>query len=287
VGLLLDLGAGFIEEWSGEENARAALALGGSAEGFAARLGAIREFSELGRFLAEPVRQYSSGMRLRLAYAVAVAEQPDVLITDEVLAIGDERFQRKCSRHIAEYLASGGTLVLATHNLYLAEKLCDRAIWLVGGRVRALGPCHEVTKLYRDSELEARGARSAPARSEASPGGLDLEGAFEADSDLRMETWAQAGEASLEIANAAGTRIATLAPRTGGTLRLKGSQLLPGSYRLRLLARRAGLERVVDEWWCRVRGDRRELGSVVLPHSWLSAPSGEQGPPEPEARLAG
>jgi len=147
---LLELGAGLLDDASGRANAEAVLALDGiTGSERAQRTEEALEFADLGRFADEPLRTYSSGMRLRLAYALAIAVRPEVLVADEILAVGDEAFQRRCSRHVVTFLAEGGTLVLATHNLYHVEKLCRDAIWLEGGRVMAYGPAREVTAAYR------------------------------------------------------------------------------------------------------------------------------------------
>src|SRR5690606_6042195 len=91
---------------------------------------AIIEFSELGEFIDRPVRTYSSGMFLRLAFSVATAVDPDVLVVDEALAVGDQHFQAKCAERIDRIVQRGGTLIFCSHNLYQVRKLCRRAMWL-------------------------------------------------------------------------------------------------------------------------------------------------------------
>lgn len=108
IGALLELGAGFHPEYSGRDNVRMAAAIHGlSGEALAAKLPEIESFAEIGRYFDEPVKHYSSGMVVRLGFAVIAATRPDLLITDEVLAVGDERFQKKCIRWIDQYLAEG------------------------------------------------------------------------------------------------------------------------------------------------------------------------------------
>ena len=163
IGALLELGAGFHPEYSGRENVRMAAAIHGLAgSALAAKLPEIEAFAEIGRYFDEPVKHYSSGMVVRLGFAVIAATRPDLLITDEVLAVGDERFQKKCIRWIDQYLADGGTLLLVSHSLYHVQKLCRRAIWLKGGRVEAAGDVFEVTQRYQ-AWLESREAREEAA----------------------------------------------------------------------------------------------------------------------------
>jgi lipopolysaccharide transport system ATP-binding protein len=149
VGALLELGAGFHPEHTGRDNVRMAAALHGLAgAALAAKMPEIQAFADIGEAIDEPVKHYSSGMVVRLGFAVIAALRPDLLITDEVLAVGDEGFQRKCIRWIDDYLASGGTLLLVAHSTYHVQKLCRRALWLHEGRVRALGDAFDVTQRY-------------------------------------------------------------------------------------------------------------------------------------------
>jgi len=153
--LLLDLGAGFHPELSGYENARvAALIAGLSEQEFAARSEEIFAFAELGDFLQAPVRTYSAGMTVRLGFAVAVHLDPRLLVVDEVLAVGDARFQAKCRERITELRAQGTALLLASHGLAEVEATCERVLWLEGGRERLLGPTAEVIAAYRAAQAE-------------------------------------------------------------------------------------------------------------------------------------
>jgi len=112
-------------------------------------------FAGLGAFVDEPVKYYSSGMQARLAFAVTVAVEPDVLLLDEVLAVGDASFRERCLRRLERFRARGGTLVVVSHDLGQIRRLCDRAIWLENGRVRRQGPVGEVTRAYEASEAKA------------------------------------------------------------------------------------------------------------------------------------
>lgn len=151
VGSILELGAGLHGEFSGREN----IFLAGQAQGLtrdeiAEQVDGIIEFSELRDFIDQPVRTYSSGMFLRLAFSVATAVQPDVLVIDEALAVGDQRFQAKCTERIDAFVRRGGTLIFCSHNLYQVKKLCRRAIWLDRGEVEQHGPSAEVCDAYVD-----------------------------------------------------------------------------------------------------------------------------------------
>ena len=148
---ILELGAGFHPEFSGREN----ILLVGVAQGMgraevARRVDEIVEFSELGAFIDQPVRTYSSGMFLRLAFSIATAAEPDVLIVDEALAVGDQRFQLKCTERIARFVQRGGTLIFCSHNLYQVKKLCRQAVWIDHGSIEAAGVAAEVCDLYAD-----------------------------------------------------------------------------------------------------------------------------------------
>jgi lipopolysaccharide transport system ATP-binding protein len=149
IGALLELGAGFDLERTGRENiAIAAGFMGWSAAQIRERFEEIVEFADIGRYLDEPVKHYSSGMVVRLGFAVIAAVRPDLLITDEVLAVGDESFQKKCIRWIEGYLGNGGTLLLVSHSMYHVQKLCSQTLWLHQGRVQAYGDVFDVTQDY-------------------------------------------------------------------------------------------------------------------------------------------
>ncbi|MCA0242573.1 MAG: ABC transporter ATP-binding protein [Proteobacteria bacterium] len=161
VGALLELGAGFHPEYTGRENIGLSCALMGlSPAETRQHVGRIVEFADIGAHIEQPVKHYSSGMVVRLGFAVATALTPDVLITDEVLSVGDESFQRKCIAWMERYLEGGGTLLLCSHSMYHVQKLCSRALWIDGGRVRMADDAAEVTRQY----LTWHDERSAAAR---------------------------------------------------------------------------------------------------------------------------
>ncbi|QJR16466.1 ABC transporter ATP-binding protein [Usitatibacter palustris] len=149
VSALLELGSGFHPDYSGRENIFLSAALMGlSSAETRDRVGEIVQFADIGEHIDEPVKHYSSGMVVRLGFAIATALRPEVLITDEVLAVGDESFQKKCIRWIEGYLANGGTLLLVSHSMYHVQTLCSRAMWLDAGKVKFAGDAFDVTREY-------------------------------------------------------------------------------------------------------------------------------------------
>src|SRR5216684_7392372 len=149
VASILELGMGFHPDFTGRENARMnAALLGLSGPEIRRRLPEIRDFAELGDFFDRPVRTYSSGMTLRLAFAVATHADAEVLIVDEALAVGDGYFQKKSIDRIVEFQKRGGTLLFCSHALYYIALLCDQAIWLKQGMVAAAGPALNVVRAY-------------------------------------------------------------------------------------------------------------------------------------------
>ena len=161
VGALLELGSGFHPEYTGRENIALAAALAGmSREELKDRVDHIIGFADIGAHIDQPVKHYSSGMVVRLGFAIATALEPDVLITDEVLAVGDESFQRKCIGWMERYLSEGGTLLLCSHGMYHVQTLCQKAAWLQRGRLRAYGDSFSVTQDYLAYHEEKRRAES-------------------------------------------------------------------------------------------------------------------------------
>lgn len=166
---LIELGAGFHPEISGRENIFInGAVLGLTRRQIEQRYARIVEFSGLEAFIEEPVKNYSSGMYVRLGFAVAIHTDPEILLVDEVLAVGDEAFAHRCLRRIEEFLAAGRTLVLVSHSLPLIEEVCDRAIWLERGKLMLDGHPRRVADAYRQAvaEEEGRGHRQAKDRRE-------------------------------------------------------------------------------------------------------------------------
>jgi ABC-type polysaccharide/polyol phosphate transport system ATPase subunit len=149
VAALLELGAGFDAEFTGRENVYVnAAILGLSRAEIDAQVDAIAAFAEIGDFFDQPVKTYSSGMVVRLAFAVAAHVKPDILIVDEALSVGDARFQLKCARTIDRFIAQGVTLLFVSHDLSLVKRLCKRALLLDAGRVLYSGHPNDVANLY-------------------------------------------------------------------------------------------------------------------------------------------
>ena len=156
VSALLELGAGFHPELSGRENVFLnGNILGMSNTVLSEKFDEIVEFSGLAEFIDRPVKTYSSGMYARLGFSVAVAVDPDILLVDEVLAVGDEQFQRRCAEKMAEIRTGGRTVVFVSHSLASIQQVCDHAVWLDKGAVRAVGETQEVVEKYLGSVTTA------------------------------------------------------------------------------------------------------------------------------------
>lgn len=151
VSALLELGAGFHPEFKGRDNVYMNGAIMGlSRKEMDARFEAIADFAEIGDFMEQPIKTYSSGMFVRLAFACAVNVAPDILIVDEALAVGDAYFQQKCMRKIMEFRDNGGTMLIASHDMETIRRLCDSAILLNTGTVVEKGDPSMVTRRYEE-----------------------------------------------------------------------------------------------------------------------------------------
>ena len=153
ISALLELGAGFNQEYNGIEN----IYLNGTMMGFSEKeiekkLPAILEFADIGDYVYQPVKTYSSGMFVRLAFAVATMTKPDILIADEILSVGDFLFQEKCEKRMAELLSGGTTVILVSHSIEQIERMCNKVAWLDHGHLRRNGPTAEITAEYRKFE---------------------------------------------------------------------------------------------------------------------------------------
>ncbi len=146
---LLELGAGFHQDFTGRENIYFNASIFGlNAHEIDSRVQEIIDFSELGDFIEAPVRTYSSGMYMRLAFSVAINVDAEILLIDEILAVGDKHFQDKCYAKLNELKKSGKTIVIVSHSLNAVKELCDRAVWLYNGEIREDGPTEEVIEKY-------------------------------------------------------------------------------------------------------------------------------------------
>jgi lipopolysaccharide transport system ATP-binding protein len=316
VGALLELGSGFHPEYTGRENIFLSSALMGlTRRQTLDRVDSIIEFADIGEHIDEPIKHYSSGMVVRLGFAVATAMQPELLITDEVLAVGDESFQKKCIRWLEGFLGRGGTLLLCSHSTYHIQTLCRRALWIHHGRVRMEGDSFDVTREYLTYHEE----KSAP----PAEGPRRAEGAlarilrtWTRDAAGNVRTSFRMGETLLlqgtvyepddrppvilfGVVRADGTSVFgshsnesgyepnRIAPREFAfAVRFEPLQLLPGKYRLRCHVLDTEGLRLFDtvDMDIVVTGETRDYGVVALPHRWLPGDGDEEA--QPEGRVA-
>ena len=303
VGALLELGSGFHPEYTGRENIHLSSALMGlSRRETQGNLQRIIEFADIGTHIDEPVKHYSSGMVVRLGFAVATVMSPELLITDEVLAVGDESFQKKCVAWLERYLRDGGTLLLCSHSMFHVQTLCSRALWIHQGRVRMQGATFEVTREYLTYHQEKTAAeRKAGAESAAQSGMLRLTDAwlerpdgapasivgrgetlvlqataFEPDDRppvllfgvVRVDGIAVYGSHS----NEEGFVPARVEPRNfAWAVSFERMALLPGKYLMRVHVLDPEGLRLYDtlEREFVVTGETRDYGVVELTHRWL------------------
>jgi ABC-type polysaccharide/polyol phosphate transport system ATPase subunit len=153
VSALLELGVGFHPELTGAENVRLNASLMGlSRQRTREVFDSIVAFSEIGDFIDEPIRAYSTGMVMRLAFSVAIHCEPEILLIDEVLVVGDQAFQAKCMEKIREFRAQGKTLLCVSHSPEMLRAFCDRAIWIDHGHLVRIGPAVEILEAYHQSQ---------------------------------------------------------------------------------------------------------------------------------------
>jgi lipopolysaccharide transport system ATP-binding protein len=301
VAALLELGAGFDPDYTGLDNLKLNAAfLGLSPADVEKKLDDILAFADIGESIHEPVKHYSSGMVVRLGFAVVASVRPDLLITDEVLAVGDESFQKKCIRWIEDYLDAGGTLLMVSHNMYQVQKLCRHALWLHDGRARAQGDVFDVTQAYLawHERRDAADAKRHQGHASAELYGVtelilgdEVEGEKRVamgealDVTLRLRSPdGRAPVALIGVVRADGTPVygvasdhdgVTVRPTPDGgfqvRLRFPDLSLLPGGYAIRGHAMDPEGLRVHDtaEAQFTVLGRSRELGLVRLAHEWL------------------
>ena len=302
VGALLELGSGFHPEYSGLDNIDLAAALLGLAPAeIAAKRDEIIAFADIGEHIHDLIKHYSSGMVVRLGFAVATALRPDILITDEVLAVGDESFQKKCVAWIETFLGNGGTLLLCSHSMYHIQKLCRSALWLRDGQVERQGPAAEVAQAYLayHEEKSSRVKQPIAAPQAAAAGiyavqSLTLEppGQVKTGAALAVhgEVYSPDGRAPvvlIGLVRADGTPVYGIATDMDGalpwriddrhfgfTLAFPRLPLLPGKYFVRAHALDPEGVRLFDhvEVTLIVEGETRELGLARIEHAWQAAP---------------
>jgi lipopolysaccharide transport system ATP-binding protein len=297
VAALLELGSGFHPEYTGYANIDLAAALiGMTAEEIEARRESIVEFADIGEHIYDPIKTYSSGMVVRLGFAIATAVAPEILITDEVLAVGDESFQRKCIAWMERYLSGGGTLLLCSHSMYHVQKLCAHALWLEHGRPRLYGDAATVAREYL-AHQEAKSLRNEAANRATAgdytvtalavtPRGggneVDTQRGFDVAVNVRSLD-ARVPVLAVGIVRADGTPVYGTTSEIDSArpqriaddtfafgLTFSALPLLPGHYRVRAHALDPEGMRVFDhqEVPFVVAGTTRELGYVRLPHEW-------------------
>lgn len=185
VAALLELGMGFHPDFTGIQNVyMSGLMMGLSRSDIDQLMPEIEAFADIGDYINQPVRIYSSGMQMRLAFAVATASRPDILIVDEALSVGDSRFQAKCYARIAEFKSQGTTLLLVSHSAGDIVKHCDRAIFLKGGSISMDGTSREVTNRYLDELFGKSDKFSSKAKKKAAEGDTSCSMTFNDVSDV-------------------------------------------------------------------------------------------------------
>jgi ABC-type polysaccharide/polyol phosphate transport system ATPase subunit len=304
VASILELGTGFHPEFSGRDNAILnASILGLGSREIEEKLPRILEFSELGAFLDRPVKTYSSGMYMRLAFSVAVNVDPEILIIDEALAVGDGHFQKKCVDKIREFQERKKTIFFCSHALYFISNLCGRTIWLDKGMVRRIGPSVDVVHDYetfllqkdRETEQKEEVPRETPVRI-TSIETYDAAGRaateFNSGDDIVLKLRISSDDPALKIhilagvlraademqCFAAGTHNDGLPPLRGKSdyevdVRLQSVPLNRGDYGVIVYVGDEHAIHVYDRRDARpafsIRGDRYEIGLMNVPHEWL------------------
>ena len=305
VGALLELGSGFHPDYTGRENIYLSGALLGLSRSQMRRHEqAILDFADIGPFIDEPIRHYSSGMAVRLGFAVATALRPDILITDEVLAVGDESFQQKCVQWLEGYLGSGGTLLLCSHSMFHVRTLCRKALWLQHGKPRMYGDAFDVTREYLTYHEERRREQRPAERPPSSSNVPRVESAavepcadtFETGSWMEVRAVLSSADgrppvALIGVVRADGTPVfgthsdeRDYRPTPLGdnrfafALRLDPLSLLPGKYSVRVhsLEPEGLLMTDTVEMQIVVTGRTRDYGLVRLEHQWRAAAASDE-----------
>jgi lipopolysaccharide transport system ATP-binding protein len=229
IGALLELGAGFNPEFTGRENVYlAAAVMGLSGAQTDALYESIVEFSGIRAFIDQPVKTYSSGMYVRLAFSIATSANPDILVIDEALSVGDGAFAKKSFERIMELKAQGTTVLFCSHSMYQVESFCDRAVWLDHGHVQMEGPASTVVAAYTDS-LRAEVGEGAlhAATTMSSPEVAVAKDVGNLDSNALVSAATNAPVAPTGL-----TRILGIEVRSDGVLALPDGQIFTSAYTL-------------------------------------------------------
>ena len=306
VGALLDLGTGFHPDYTGREN----IFLAGSVMGFSDSeirdiVPEIIEFSDLGDFIDRPVRTYSTGMYVRLGFSIATSINPDLLVTDEVLSVGDENFQKKCIKRMEKFLIEGKTILLCSHGWFHIKKICQKAIWLDHGHLRSIGDASDVVNEYldfmREKEVEENKRESRIQKLRSSFYNIVKEvrilneenvekDTFEMGETIRVEVVIETPPGEETPAVAIGIVRNDQTPVYGICSDMDGVEpkkiednlymicyelpevmLLPGKYIIRSHSMDNPALRLFDtlEKVITIKGDSRELGICRLKHRWI------------------
>lgn len=303
VSTILELGTGFNPEFTGRENAMMSGAIMGIPPREMERLfPEIVDFAEIGDFIDRPVKMYSSGMYVRLAFAVVTSVDPDVLIIDEALSVGDQYFQKRCFDRIETFRKAGKTILFCSHDLYYIGMICDRVIWLKGGKIEKAGEAQQVVGAYENYLRERESPSSTPIAPVHDPtifpwienvrltkgNGVDACEQFMMGDDLAVTVSFQVPEPPTSVhigigidrndgvqCFATGTHAATVTPPTeSGRVRLHVPRLplMSGEYALTVfLLDQHGLhvyDRKLREYKFRVMHKGRALGLCYLDHWW-------------------
>lgn len=305
IGALLELGAGFHPDYTGRQNIRLSAALMGLGKAeIQHRTPEIIEFADIGEYIDEPIKHYSSGMVVRLGFAIVAATDPDLLITDEILAVGDESFQKKCITWLENFVRHGGTLLVVSHNMYHVRKLCAEAVWLQGGCIKQSGSVFDVTQAYL-AYLEQKGTPESNREQVRTNGNLhhietlmvngisSPNSVWQMGDDLRVQGIVYSADQRCPVVAVGIVRINEV-PVYGTTtenehvvlgrldshhyafeLVFKDISLLPGAYSLRAHAMDPEGLRLFDSLPLDfiVRGESREFGMCRLPHYWVDSPT--------------
>ena len=309
VAALIELGGGFHADLTGAEN----IYLKGTMLGFrraeiARMFDSIVAFSELEPFLQMPVKRYSSGMTVRLGFAIAAQVQPEILLLDEVLAVGDLAFQQKCFRQLAQLKGRGTTLVFVSHNLEAIQKLCDRALWLQEGEALRQGTPAEIVRFYREEAMrhtikqaaadplvEGSGAiritrtmlldaNGAPVTTLKTGEPLRIEVGFQASRPIKRPVFRIAVErldglvCHATSSRAAGLKASAVEGEGTVTLEYTALNLLPYHYQVTVSILEDNnpipLASVRHGCFFQIDSDHQEHGAVHLEHRWGLEPAG-------------